>query len=44
MIVPKCQQPDSLGSQKLSKATVLQKCKWNYVIVHSVKSILLDFS
>lgn len=25
MIVPKCQQPDSLGSQKLSKATVLQK-------------------
>ncbi|XP_052826577.1 LOW QUALITY PROTEIN: max-like protein X [Octopus bimaculoides] len=24
-IVPKCQQPDSLGSQKLSKASVLQK-------------------
>ena len=26
-IVPTCQQTDSLGSSKLSKATILQRCK-----------------
>lgn len=27
-IVPTCQQAETLGSQKMSKATVLQRCKF----------------
>ena len=29
-VIPMCQQADGIGSQKLSKAAILQKC--NYII------------
>ena len=30
-IVPTCQQSDALGASKLSKATILQRCKFAFV-------------
>ena len=42
MIVPTCQQVDNVGSQKLSKATILQRCKLISVLKKMIQEILIE--